>query len=102
MMRAAALLAAALALLGCAAVAAAVRGAPEESPEQCVLRGRGTADSRRSCHAKECPHLVHAYMDAHTGDLEAAQDVSKVVFFLHVPRTGACVGPCTGLWVARE
>lgn len=54
----------------------------------CHLRPGGSAGERRERHSKECPALVHKYMEAHTADLEMEQDVSKLVFFLHVPRTG--------------
>lgn len=56
----------------------------------CPSRHRApSAEERRARHARECSHLVHDYMANHTADFEAAHDVRKLVFFLHVPRTGA-------------
>lgn len=74
----------ALLLLAATAAATALRAAPSRQGA-CPLRAGGSLAER---HAKECPSLVHKYMEAHTADLEAEQDVSKLVFFLHVPRTG--------------
>ncbi|KAL4457850.1 hypothetical protein ABPG75_012715 [Micractinium tetrahymenae] len=73
-------------LLAAAAAAAALRATPSREGA-CPLRSGGSAADRRERHAKECPALVHKYMEAHTADLEAEQDVSKFIFFLHVPRT---------------
>lgn len=73
----------ALLLLAATAAATALRAAPSRQGA-CPLRAGGSLAER---HAKECPSLVHKYMEAHTADLEAEQDVSKLVFFLHVPRT---------------
>lgn len=77
----------ALLLLAAVAAAAALRAAPSREGT-CHLRPGSSAAERRDRHAKECPALVHKYMEAHTADLEEEQDVSKLVFFLHVPRTG--------------
>ena len=43
----------------------------------------------------ECTHLVHQYIAQHTQDLGGTpHDVNKLLFFLHVPRTGACLLAC--------
>ncbi|KAL4420062.1 hypothetical protein ABPG77_004327 [Micractinium sp. CCAP 211/92] len=78
---------AALLLLAAAAVAAAALRPTCAREGACHLRPGGSAGERRERHSKECPALVHKYMEAHTADLEMEQDVSKLVFFLHVPRT---------------
>ena len=36
----------------------------------------------------ECTRLVKEYMERHTADFGAPQDPEKLLFFLHVPRTG--------------
>lgn len=47
---------------------------------------------------QRCSALVEGYLAAHSGDLDlppSAQDPSKMLFFLHVPRTaGKCYFTC--------
>lgn len=86
--------AAVTALLGLALVYLAAAAPPAASGEggQCHVRTPPTPEQRRARRARECSHLVHEYMRQHTADFEAAHNVSKLVFFLHVPRTGGWGG----------
>lgn len=86
------------ALLGIALACLAAGAPPTASGEggQCRTRPPPTPEQRRARHARDCSRLVHEYMKAHTADFEAAHNVSKLVFFLHVPRTGAA-----GVWDGR-
>ncbi len=84
----------ATALLGLALACLAAAPPPADRSEggQCRTRAPPTPEQRRARRAKECSHLVHEYMQRHTADFEAAHNVSKLVFFLHVPRTGSACG----------
>ncbi|KAI7840366.1 hypothetical protein COHA_005910 [Chlorella ohadii] len=79
--------AATLLSLALACLAAAAPPADRNEGGQCRTRAPPTPEQRRARRAKECSHLVHVYMQRHTADFEAAHNASKLVFFLHVPRT---------------
>jgi hypothetical protein len=73
-------------LLSLAAAAAEFTAtATELPPRQAHCQPRARVP--RSQHA-ECTHLVREYMQEHTADFDAPHDVDKMLFFLHVPRTG--------------
>lgn len=76
-----------LAVLLSLAVAAAefTATATELPPRQAHCQPRARVP--RSQHA-ECTHLVRQYMQERTADFDAPHDVDKMLFFLHVPRTG--------------
>jgi hypothetical protein len=44
----------------------------------------------------ECTRLVKQYMEQHTADFQAPHDPEKLLFFLHVPRTGAQAASADG------
>lgn len=83
-----------LAAFSLIAVAVSGRRLLAAATPQCSRRPGRSPEQRAAQHARECSHQVHAYMKAHTADFEAEHDVKKLVFFLHVPRTGAARCPC--------
>lgn len=86
----------ALALLAAAAPSAAEPPPPPAPPAgagagagSCSLRASPSPEQRAARKARECSRLVRDFMGARTSDFTAQHNVSKLVFFLHIPRTGA-------------